>query len=42
MSGEAASGAMTFGVVQCARSRLDEVATLKRTCGADGRAVMSL
>ena len=36
MSGDAAFGAMTCGVVQCIRSRLDEIATLKRTWGATG------
>ena len=42
MSGEAASAAMTRGDVQCRRSGLDEIATLKRTCGAALVAVMSL
>ena len=41
MSGEAASAAMTRGRVQCRRSGLDEIATLKRTCGVARVAVMS-
>ena len=42
MSGEAAPSAMTRGDVQWRRSGLDEIATLKRTCGAARVWVMSL
>src|SRR6202035_4107870 len=42
MSGEAALPAMTRGGVQCRRSGLDEMATLKCTWGAERTSVMSL
>ncbi len=42
MSGDAAFEAMIRGEVQCVRSELDEIATLKRTWGADSVSVMSL
>ena len=42
MSGDAASVAMIRGELQCTRSGLDEMATLKRTWGADVVSTMSL